>query len=147
MKLDCSLTEFLITDSRIKNPIKLPQNEEEVEVTIWKESILTALDFGCTGEVLDKDNNHLGFINLMKETEINAFLDFLSKFGKAKEVRKEYQWFDCLNQKMVKEPCYGVKFKTLFTGYQLFKKSYEQFRQVLKTAQTEEEFYVLAGVS
>lgn len=43
---------------------------------------------------------------------------------------------------------YLIKFKTLFVGYWFFKmKKEEAFERIQKTAQTEEEFCALAGVS
>lgn len=41
---------------------------------------------------------------------------------------------------------YVINFKTLLTGYRLFQKDIRQFRRILATAKTEEEFCTLAGM-
>lgn len=40
-----------------------------------------------------------------------------------------------------------ISFKTLLAGYRLFKKDTEQLENILKTAKTEDEFCILAGIS
>lgn len=85
---------------------------------VWKNDIGT----DCLGPLLFEEKN------IPK-----LFSNLLRKYGKLK-FRYIYG-------------SYLIKFKTLLVGYQLFKKDFEEFERVLKTAKDEEEFCTLAGLS